>query len=164
MQLPGDAFSLPNAVPSTRALTIHAPPAAVWPWLVQIGQGRGGFYSHDWLENLFAANMHNVDQITPELQHIAVGDTVSLQENGVALDVTLVQPERALALRGWGMYLAPINDNETRLIVRYADFSIDSPVAALYYYGILEPAHFIMEAGMMLGIKRRAEAHAGGAL
>lgn len=157
MALPGDSFILPNSAPSTRAITIHAPVASVWPWLVQLGQGRGGFYSHDWLENLFAANMRNVDTIVPGLQQIAVGDKISLQEGGIALDVVLVEPERALVLRGWGMYLEPVTDDTTRLIVRYADFSVDSPLAAFYYHGILEPAHFIMEAGMMLGIKQRAE-------
>jgi hypothetical protein len=73
MSLPGDAYILPQTIVSTRAITIRAPVAAVWPWIVQLGQGRGGFYSYEWLENLFAAGMHNADQITPELQRVSTG-------------------------------------------------------------------------------------------
>ena len=72
MVLPGDTET-PSAY-LTRAITIDAPPAVVWPWLMQIGQDRAGFYSNDYLENLTGANIHNADVIRPEWQVRAVGD------------------------------------------------------------------------------------------
>ena len=59
---------------STRAITIDAPPAAVWPWLVQMGSGRGGAYTYDWIENLFGLDMHSADEILPQFQDLEVGD------------------------------------------------------------------------------------------
>jgi hypothetical protein len=85
---------------STRALTVHAPPAAIWPWLVQLGQGRGGFYSYEWLENLFAAGVHNADRIIPELQQLQVGDHLSFQRDGPFAVVAAIDPENALVLEG----------------------------------------------------------------
>jgi hypothetical protein len=68
--LPGDdVIAHPNYA-ITHAVTISAPPAAVWPWLVQMGQGRGGLYSYDWLENLIGLNIHSVDRIIAELQQL----------------------------------------------------------------------------------------------
>ncbi|MCC6454829.1 MAG: hypothetical protein IT328_07805 [Caldilineaceae bacterium] len=159
MPLPGDPYIPEKAVVSTRAITIQAPRAVVWAWLVQLGQGRGGFYSYEWLENLFAADMHNADSIVPELQQIKVGDHVSFQRNGPFAVVALVDPERALVLEGgWTCVLEPVNDSTTRLIVRYASFEVNGFLSELFYYPIFEPAHFVMENGMMLGIKARAEA------
>jgi len=158
MVLPGDSYIPPQAVVSTRAVTIHARPDAVWPWIVQLGQGRGGFYSYDWLENLFAADMHNANQIMPELQQIQVGDHVSLQRNGPFAVIARIENERALVMEGgWTWYLEPVDEHSTRLIVRYASFEVSDPLSRLYYYPIFEPAHFVMEHGMMLGIKARAE-------
>jgi hypothetical protein len=69
MSLPGDEF-VPNPVlVSTRAITIQAPVSSVWPWLVQMGQGRGGLYSYERLENMVGCDMHNADRIIPEHQH-----------------------------------------------------------------------------------------------
>lgn len=162
MPLPGDPFIPPTTVVSTRAITIHAPTATVWSWLVQLGQERGGFYSYDWLENLFAAQMHNADRIVPQWQHPQVGDQVSMMANPQPVSVAkiaLLEPERGMVLKGgWGFYLQPVDDQTTRLIVRYASFPVKGSLgAALFYYPIFEPVHFVMEAGMMLGIKQRAE-------
>jgi hypothetical protein len=158
MPLPGDPYIPPQAVVSTRAVTIHAPAAAVWPWIVQLGQGRAGFYSYDWLENLFAADMHNADRIAPELQQLNVGDHISLQRNGPFAVVAAIEPERVLVAEGgWTWHLRAIDEHTTRLIVRYASFEVGDLLSKLYYYPIFEPAHFVMESGMMLGIKVRAE-------
>src|SRR5438270_6783401 len=62
---PGDEMAPAAASVATRAITIHAPAEAVWPWIDQIGQERGGFYSYSWLENLFGARIHNADRILP---------------------------------------------------------------------------------------------------
>ena len=77
-QLPGDEL-LPDAgLVTTRAVTIDAPPEAIWPWLVQMGSGRGGAYSYDWIENLLGLNMHSANEILPRYQHIAVGDELPM--------------------------------------------------------------------------------------
>lgn len=156
MPVPGDADIPPDSVVTTRAVTIHAPPEAIWPWIAMIGQGRGGFYSFDWLENLFAANMQNAEEIDPTLQGVAVGDRLSFQQDGPSMLVTLVEPGRTLSCAGWTWHLVPVDEQTTRLVVRYS-FPVPDTASAAYYYPIFEPAHFIMEAGMMLGIKARAE-------
>jgi len=76
MALPGDTLTPPPVDQCTRAITIAAPPEAVWPWLVQMGADRGGFYSYAWLENLFGLDIHNADGIVDEWQQLAVGDWV----------------------------------------------------------------------------------------
>ena len=72
--LPGDDLLAPADIVATRAIRIHAPPAAMRPWLVQMGPGRGGAYTYDWIENLFGLNMHSANRIVPEWQQIEVGD------------------------------------------------------------------------------------------
>lgn len=157
MSLPGDAWIQPGAAVSTRAITIHAPAPKVWQWIVQLGVGRGGWYSHDWLENLFATGMVNADAIKPELQNAELGDAwLFTKLFPFAARVTLIEPERVLVFDGWTLYLKPLDANTTRLIVRYPmdpDEFINAPLS----YSIFEPAHFLMESGMMLGIKQRAE-------
>lgn len=162
MPLAGDPYIPSTAVVSTRALTIHAPVAKVWSWLVQIGQERGGFYSYDWLENLFAVRMHNADHIMPAWQHPRIGQQVGFMANPPPMSVTeiaRIDPEQMIILKGgWGFYLQPVDAQTTRLIVRYASFPVKGSLsAALFYYALFEPIHFVMESGMMLGIKQRAE-------
>jgi len=161
MPLPGDAYITPDVIVSTRALTIDAPPEVVWPWLAQIGQNRGGFYSYDWLENLFAADMRNAEVIIPEWQWPEPGDRVYYQRDGLYVEINVVHPQRTLALGGWTFFLKPIDAQTTRLIVRYPSFPITGLGDAVYYYAIFEPAHFVMEVGMMLGLKRLAETNGG---
>ena len=167
MPLPGDRFNPPKTVVSTRAITIHAPVTQVWAWLAQLGQERGGFYSYEWLENLFAAQMHNADRVVPEWQQPQVGDRVAYMANPPPMSVApiaLIKPPQVMVLKGgWTFYLQPVNAQTTRFIVRYASFPVQGNLAAqLFYYPVFEPAHFVMEAGMMLGIKARAERSAGG--
>lgn len=73
--LPGDDL-VPDGWQCTRALTVSALPEAIWPWLIQMGQDRAGFYSYDWLERIFGAEIHNADRVHPEWQQLTVGDTV----------------------------------------------------------------------------------------
>ncbi len=85
---------------TTRAITITTPADQVWPWIAQLGQGRGGFYSYDWLENLVAhIDIHNADQIVPEWQHIAVDSEVRLAPQ-LPLQVAALDVGQALVLRG----------------------------------------------------------------
>jgi len=97
--LPGDDLMPRADLTATRAITVHAAPERVWPWLAQLGQGRGGFYTYDFLENLVGLDMHSADKIIPEWQDIEVGDEVRLYPKG-GMVAEVVQPDRALVLRG----------------------------------------------------------------
>jgi hypothetical protein len=162
MALPGDAQIPAGAAVSTRAVTIRAPAPTVWAWLVQTGQNRGGgWYSYTWLENLFAADMGEAERIEPRWQNLRVGDTMYFSAGGAANPamvgtVSGIEPGRALWLGGWSFVLRPLDANTTRLIVRYPmePGILGAPALS---FAVFEPAHFAMESGMMLGIKRRAE-------
>ena len=84
-QLPGDDLLAAPDIVSTRAVTIKAPVGLVWPWLVQMGPGRAGAYTYDWIENLLGLNMHSAARIVPELQHLSVGESWRLGAHGPVL-------------------------------------------------------------------------------
>ncbi len=171
--LPGDELVHNPQSMSTRAIAIRAPAAKVWPWLVQIGQGRGGFYSYDWLENLFGCDIHNAARIIPEFQNLKVGDGIRLHPKVPPLTVMLVEPERALvisapaeaaeALTGgfphvsWTFVLRQVDSQNSRLVVRWRSAYPPGLMNALVNQYLLEPIHFVMERKMLLGIKERAE-------
>src|SRR5439155_17645135 len=89
----------------SRAISINAPPSAVWPWLLAIGQDRGGFYSNTWLENLTGADIHNADALRPEWRKRGLGDKVPmgspiqqrLAGPATLTTIRLLEPERAIA-------------------------------------------------------------------
>lgn len=164
--LPGDGI-VPDAVQSTRAITIHAAPHEIWPWLVQMGQDKGGFYSYDVLERLFGARIHNADRIHPEWQDLEVGDLVRTyrvvpRAEPLGWFVVELQPERALVVRNrtttwsWAMVLVPVDARTTRLLVRTRALRRAGPLAKV---DLLtgEPAHLVMETGVLRGVRRRAE-------
>lgn len=116
--LPGDDLVPHPLTMSTRAITVHAPVQAVWPWLAQIGQDRGGFYSYEWLENLAGCQMHNADHIHPEWQQRAVGDIVKLHW-AIGNKVVWFEPNQALVLEGWGAFVVePLSHQRTRVLLR----------------------------------------------
>jgi len=162
-KLPGDGL-LPGAgLVTTRAVTIDAPPEAIWPWLVQMGSGRGGAYTYDWIENLFGLNMHSADEILPEYQHIAVGDELPMGPDRPGMTVKALDPPRTLAVQvadqNWVWIFALVPEGEsTRLISRnrIATAAL-SPAARLFYTVFMEPGSLVMERKMLLGIKQRAE-------
>lgn len=94
---------------STCAVCVAAPPGATWPWLVQMGPGRGGAYTYDWIENLFGLGMHSADEILPQFQDLKVGDAQLLGTRGPVLRVAVLEPERPMVLRSddgnwvWGV-------------------------------------------------------------
>src|ERR1041385_9116010 len=95
-RLPGDELLEDADTVSTRAITIDAPAAAVWPWLAQMGPApRGGAYTYDWIENLLGLNMHSVDRVLPEFQHPQVGESLSYGKN--RMSYAIVEPEHVLA-------------------------------------------------------------------
>ncbi len=167
-ELPGDEL-LPRADrTTTRAITIAAPPHEVWPWLAQMGQGRGGLYSYDFLENLIGCDIHSADHIVEEWQHVTVGDPFRLHPD-VALRVAVVEPNRALVVRGgvpmgdaappydftWAFVLDERPDGNTRLVIRER-YAFTKRWAAL----VVEPvvaASSVMTRKMLHGIRARAE-------
>ena len=82
MALPGDELVGRPAVQTTEGVWVDAPASAVWPWLVQMGQDRGGLYSYQTLENLAGLHYRNADRIHPEWQHLAPGDAIRLVPKG----------------------------------------------------------------------------------
>jgi hypothetical protein len=167
--LPGDRLVL-DAQQQTHAITIDAPPEAVWPWLVQIGQGRAGFYSHDRLERLFGADIHNADEIRPEWQELAVGDLVRtyrpippfeplgwyVGELEPARSLVLHEPERLGVINSSWSLLLTREDEHTRLISRWR-FRRRGAAHRLFKRLVFDPAHFVMETGVLHGLKHRAE-------
>ena len=97
--LAGDDLMANPDLTATRAITVGTSAEQAWPWIAQLGQGRGGFDSYDTLENLVGGHIHNADQIVPQWQAINVGDQVKLHPE-VGLDIAVVEPGRALVLRG----------------------------------------------------------------
>jgi hypothetical protein len=166
--LPGDHLIAKADLTATRAITIRASVDQVWPWIAQLGQGRGGFYSYDFLENLVGCDIHSADRIVPEWQKIAVGDEVRLAPE-VGLVVALLEQGQSLVLRGgipmgktappydftWAFALRDQPDKTARLLVRER-YAYTRPWARL----IVEPAEaisFVMSKKMLRGIKGRAE-------
>lgn len=177
--LPGDELLPRPKIRATHAVDIRASPGEVWPWLVQIGQGRGGFYSYDWIENLMGLDIHTADRILPEHQDLEVGAVIPLAPGGFGVPVAVLEPEKALVLHGdsrtakpgegpelkpgqylavtWGFYLEPQEPGTTRLIERWQSDWNPSPMNTVFYRVFLEPGAFLMERKMLLGIKERAE-------
>ena len=161
--LPGDELLDGANMVTTRAITIAAPPSAVFPWLVQMGVGRGGAYTYDWIENLLGLDMHSADRIVPELQHLEVGDVLPMQGEGTGMRVEILEPNQVFALRSedgrwvWAFILVG-DDKGTRLISRNR-ISLDGASLGLKLgMVVMEPGSLVMEHKMLLGIKQRAEA------
>jgi len=170
--LPGDEVKPDAEIQVTHAITIDAPARVVWKWLVQIGQDRGGFYSYDWIENLFDLEIHNTQEIKPEWQTLKVGDFVRSAHTrwlgGKYIDktgwfVVRMEEDRALVLRdeieqgSWAFILKPLGETKTRLIIRARGGKPTNLPMKFVHYGFFEPAHFIMERKMLLTLKKRAE-------
>ncbi len=162
-KLPGDELLTEPAIVSTRAVWVDAPASSIWPWLVQMGPGRGGAYTYDWIENLFGLGMHSADKILPQYQDIQVGDAQRLGKRGPLLRVAVLEAERSLALRSddgnwvWAFSLVP-EDAGTRLISRNRIATPAAPLPVrLFNLLVMEPGSLIMERKMLLGIKQRAE-------
>jgi hypothetical protein len=162
--LPGDAL-LPDAKGRwTHAITIQASPAEIWPWLVQMGCRRGGWYSYDGLDN---ASVPSADRIHPSLQQISAGDLMAWTSTAVeGFFVAEIEPEWALVLQGdagglyrvtWAFVLEPIDSRTTRLLVRASgDYERRSVGLMLQLIG--RPMHFAMQREQLLTLRKRIEA------
>jgi hypothetical protein len=167
--LPGDELVSSPMWSYNHAITIHAPRAKVWPWLLQMGQGRGGFYSYDGLENVIGCDIDNVSEIRPELQRLEIGDTIRTHANGVGPAVTILDPERALVLGGpldanasqasWAFYLFDGPRGTTRLLERGRGVPGPGILATLAFGPyLMDPIGFVMSRKMLKTIKQLAEA------
>ena len=162
-ELPGDEL-LPEAdMLSTRAITIAASPSDVWPWLVQMGSGRGGAYTYDWIENLFGLGMHSADEILPQFQTLAVGDVLPMGDGGPGMRVEICDAPRTLVFRsedGQWVWIFSLSEQwgGTRLVSRNriseGGASIGRRLAGRL---IMEPGSLVMERKMLAGIRDRAE-------
>ncbi len=169
--LPGDELVPRPRLTTTRAITIHAPVQTVWSWLVQIGQGRGGFYSYESLEKLIGCKIDEADRIVPGLQRLQVGDLIELGPAGYPrFTVAAVDRMRSLVLQSrdeqamtvWIFVLETLDSGDTRLIVRDRTDYVPTLRQFLAWRLLIDPIHFVMERKMLLGLKQRAEAGAGG--
>lgn len=177
---PGDELLPPSGPAVTHAVTVDAPPERIWPWLAQIGQHHGGFYSYTWLENLFGCRMRNAERIVPEWQQVRFNDPVWLHPQAPPMRVAVASANEALVLAAtfppeaapapgsvyaiWGLHLAPLPGGRTRMIARQrsdpsrgmfgAPLRLPETVVNSLFW---EPAHFIMERRMLLHIKALAE-------
>jgi hypothetical protein len=164
VRLPGDEIVARPQTDYTLAMTIQAPPSAIWPWLVQMGQGRGGFYTHEWVENLLGADIHNADRIVPAQQRLAVGDTVRLTPDpylghpGQFMTVAEIEPQRTLvfsqtlpngAPATWTLVLRPQDERTTRLLSRRRG---GQPSV---FDRVMRPGYVFMDRGVLHGIRRR---------
>lgn len=160
----------------TRAITIDAPADRVWPWLAQLGQDRGGFYSYELLEDLAGCRMQNADRVHPDLGKWQPGDKLwmyppdRLDGIGHALLVEY-EPGRALGFAtrrvgtpasaaydgSWSFVLRPIDATTTRLVIRGRGEEPRSFALVVFDRLIFDPMHFVMERKMMETLKRRAE-------
>lgn len=170
LPLPGDEIVENPNMSSTRAITIEAGPSDVWPWMVQMGKGRGGLYSYDWLDIAFQIlDTKSVEEILDQYQRLEPGDTIPLgcdEETKDDLYVHAVDEKHSLVLGAndpefrdrvsWAMVLIPAGPNKTRLLMRVrADIPLNAK--GIITYAVLDPAAFLMVRKQMLNFKKLAE-------
>lgn len=180
--LPGDDRVPQPRVGWTHAITIDASAADVWPWVAQIGQAKGGFYSYQWLENLVGCNIQNADAVEPKWQNLELGDGIRLYEGAPALPIVELEPGDYFVvyagpgeddgLEGgpafafsWLFLVEPIVDDSgaqrCRFISRVRSTHGDSLKERLAFGPLLmEPIGFVMDRRMLIGVKERAEERA----
>ena len=161
--MPGDDLVPNPSFTATRAITIAAPPEQVWPWIVQLGTGRAGWYSYDLFDN---AGQPSADRILPQFQAIRVGDWVPM--SGTVNQTTAFKVEAFEAPRwllwakpdsSWTWLLTPLDGGHTRLVTRLKERYPwrASPGLALLTVVLFEFGDFPMMRKLLLGIRQRAE-------
>ena len=166
---PGDGLVPSPRYVYNRVVVVNAAPEEIYPWLVQIGAEKGGWYSYEWLEtNVLRCEIVNAERIHEEWQGLKVGDQVKMcpgQGGPPAYEVALLEPNRAMVLGHqengswsdvWQFVLVPQADGSTLLLTRGRETKTGT------VWDVIRPGQFIMERGMLLGIKERAEALAHG--
>jgi hypothetical protein len=174
---PGDRLLTTVDVRVIRAITIHAPVAAVWPWLVQFGLGRGGFHSYELLERLGGINVRNVERILPHLQSLEIGQEIKLHPSAPGLFVALLEPNEHLCLRSWkdgqdltdsdpeivgsfSLYLVTASADSCRFLVRTCkqERRPRTRRARLIATFLEDPLDLVMEQRMLRTVRRLAVA------
>jgi hypothetical protein len=165
----GDPIVIHPETITTIAITINKPPAAIWPWIAQMGLNKGGFYSYTWLENIFGCKLHNADVIHPEWQNVKQGDIepvcdAAAKKNMPGWTVAFLTKNEVFVYKissdsSWtmGYYIDSIDAGHSRLITR---MRYNAPKTSWEYIldkAWLEWAHCIMQRGSIKGIKRRSE-------
>jgi hypothetical protein len=182
--LPGDDLVPNPRTGYTQAITIHAPPGNVWPWLIQVGYRRAGWYTYDWFYKLIKSDEfvdgHSSNRIVPELQNLKVGDEIAIFAAG-PFKVAVLEPNRTLVLlarvdfttgkpfeladpmpgnflnNSWVFVLEKVDANTTRLVVRYRMDYSPSMLNKLAYSIPTDGGALIFQPKMLQGIKERAE-------
>jgi hypothetical protein len=169
--MPGDEIIKSASLNATRAITINASPEHVWPWIVQMGYRRAGFYTYDLIDN---AGQPSADRIMEEYQPIAVGDVMPMfhETHGLSIAYTVTAFEANQWLlwvhrpheneapdSTWTWRLTPLPGGRTRLVTRMKqDYRWETPRLAMFNMILMEFGDFAMERRMLRGIKTRAEA------
>ena len=173
-RLPGDELIGDPVIQVTEAVWIDSPPSVTWPWLLQMGQDRGGRYSRRALENVVGLRMHNPDSPNPEWKQLAVGDTLQLKPkgwmglpDGLSFKVDAITPERSIVLRAtspdlprvvWSFNLQPHWATHTRLLARVR-IGLRHP-GEVVAVELVRPAIALLLRKVLLDIKRRVQRHA----
>jgi hypothetical protein len=168
--MPGDDLvevsTHPNHRPVTNAVTVNARPVDIWPWLVQMGYGRGGLYSYDWIDRLMGVlERSSTWEVLPQYQQLEVGDVIPLG-HGPGWPVAAIEPKRSLVLDIpapntqviWSYGLYALDDAQTRLVLRITYCTSMSRLLAMVLVQVIDPGSFLMTRKQLLGIKQRAEA------
>lgn len=159
--MPGDEILQSPELSATRAVTVRAPPEKIWPWIVQMGDGRAGFYAYDWLDN---GGRSSATRIIRGLQQLQAGDSIPLVEGRVYERVHSVDPLRSTVwvstdqpiTGSWAWVLDPIDENHTRLITRLrGSYQWTSPVILFQLW--IDWGDFPFMRKSLLGVKQRAE-------
>jgi hypothetical protein len=181
-ELPGDELVKDVKGWYHHAIPICAAPADVWPWIVQLGQNKGGFYSYELLENIVGSKIHNADSIIPEFQNTVVGDKVAMTPKAAPYIVAAIEPIQVLVLRlrvnlqtqetignakplpdkyqdsSWVFFLEDTAEGNTLLTSRSRNDWNQSKTNT-FFYGMFGVISETMDRKMLKGIKKRAETH-----
>jgi hypothetical protein len=156
--MPGDEL-FPDTRSATRAITIDASAEEVWPWLIQLGFGRAGWYSYDWIDNDFKPS---ADRIVPEYQHLEVGDKILMMPTMGFVVESIDAPRSIVSVledgsTSWCLGLYPTTEGTTRLVSRWRP-EFEMTPATFFMTALAEPGTFIMEQKMLRTIRDRVEA------
>ena len=163
---PGDEAVPRSEASGSRAIIVHASSERVWPWLTQIGQDRGGFYSYRWLENIFGAKMPDVRQIIPRWSIREMGQALVMapvERIGPVATMEIVHAEvgRRLTYRNtegvWSFIIQPLGQDECRLICRGTWKPSKSAFVRMARFFVFDPIHYLMEWKMIRTIRSLAE-------
>jgi hypothetical protein len=162
---PGDELLVRPASFVNHAVTINASPVQIYPWIVQLGAGKGGYYSYTWLETyLLNCPLVNADRIHSEWQDLKVGDEVKMcpkQPGPPPYTVVMLKPNQAVVLGHqengtwvdlWQFVIVPQPGGSSRLILRTRTMAVGG------FWDVIHPGVFVMERGLLLGVRERAEA------